>query len=133
MPAPLALTALSQRAHQTRGLRTWNFLTPVRRESSRNSSWMLVTSATVLSDVHQGGWATPVPMLTSEYGILEGVWNAGISRFPKSSWCTHSEGSLLLAVPERLCLPRRTQTPHPLLSNYVRGPSPSQQRSELDS
>lgn len=46
---------------------------------------MLVTSATVLSEVQRGGWAAPVPMFTSEYGILEGVWNAGSSRFPKSS------------------------------------------------
>lgn len=46
---------------------------------------MLVTSATVLSDVHRGGRATPVPRFTSEYGTLEGVRNAGSSRFPKSS------------------------------------------------
>lgn len=45
---------------------------------------MLVTSASVLSDVQRGGWAVPLPMLTSEKGILEGVLKAGISLEPRS-------------------------------------------------
>lgn len=45
---------------------TWKRGCCVRRDSSRNSSWMLVTSATVLSDVQWGGWAVPLPMFTSE-------------------------------------------------------------------
>lgn len=56
----------------------------VRWLSSLNSSWMLVTSASVLSDVHLGGWAVPFPMLTSENGIFEGVLNAGINLEPRS-------------------------------------------------
>ena len=58
----------------------------VRRLSSRNSSWMLVTSATVLSVVQRGGWAVPLARFTSEYGTLEGVLNAGINLDPKSFW-----------------------------------------------
>lgn len=63
---------------------TWYRGSWVRRVSSLNSSWMLVTSATVLSEVQRGGWAVPLPMFTSEYGILDGVLKAGISREPMS-------------------------------------------------
>lgn len=45
---------------------------------------MLVTSASVLSDVHRGGWAVPDPMFTSENGIFEGVLKAGINLDPRS-------------------------------------------------
>lgn len=58
----------------------------VRRLSSRNSSWMLVTSAIELSDVHRGGWAVPFPIFTSEKGIFEGVLKAGINLDPRSFW-----------------------------------------------
>lgn len=63
---------------------TWYCGSWVRRLSSLNSSWMLVTSASVLSDVHRGGWAVPFPMLTSEKGIFDGVLKAGISLDPRS-------------------------------------------------
>lgn len=53
---------------------------------------MLVTSASVLSDVQRGGWAVPLPMLTSENGILEGVLKAGINLDPKSFFkCRNSD------------------------------------------
>ena len=65
---------------------TWYCGSWVRRLSSRNSSWTLVTSATVLSDVQRGGWAEPFPRFTSEKGILEGVLKAGISLVPMSVW-----------------------------------------------
>lgn len=45
---------------------------------------MLVTSATVLSVVQRGGRAVPLPMFTSEKGILDGVLKAGISLDPMS-------------------------------------------------
>lgn len=63
---------------------TWYCGSCVRRLSSLNSSWMLVTSASVLSDVQRGGWAVPFPMFTSEKGIFEGVLKAGISLEPRS-------------------------------------------------
>lgn len=61
--------------------------------SSLNSNWMLVTSASVLSDVHRGGWAVPFPMLTSEKGIFEGVLKAGINLDPRSffNWKEETE------------------------------------------
>lgn len=66
------------------GVLTWYCASWLRRLSSLNSSWMLVTSASVLSVVHRGGWAVPFPMLTSENGIFEGVLKAGINRDPRS-------------------------------------------------
>jgi len=59
----------------------------VSRLSSLNSSWMVVTSATVLSEVQRGEWAVPFPMFTSENGIFDGVLKAGINREPMSFWC----------------------------------------------
>lgn len=66
------------------GVLTWYCGSWLRRLSSLNSSWMLVTSASVLSVVHRGGWAVPFPMLTSENGIFEGVLKAGINLDPRS-------------------------------------------------
>lgn len=63
---------------------TWYCGSSVSRLSSLNSSWMLVTSATVLSEVQRGGCAVPFPMFTSEYGILDGVLKAGINLEPMS-------------------------------------------------
>lgn len=55
---------------------------------------MLVTSASVLSDVHRGGWAVPFPMLTSENGIFEGVLKAGINLDPRSFFRWREETTL---------------------------------------
>eukprot|EP01137_Pigoraptor_chileana_P008822 Opistho-2@56190 len=62
-----------------------NFWLPVRRESSRNSSWTVDTSAVELSELHWGPWALCVWRFTSENGTPEGVLKAGRRRSPRST------------------------------------------------
>lgn len=63
---------------------------------------MLVTSASVLSDVHLGGCAVPFPILTSEKGIFEGVLKAGINLEPMSFFKCREETELKRKSP-RTC------------------------------
>ena len=85
------------------GVLTWYCGSWVRRLSSLNSSWMLVTSARVLSAVHRGGWAVPFPMLTSENGIFEGVLKAGINLDPRSFLKQREETELQVVTASSVC------------------------------
>lgn len=78
---------------------------PVHRDKSRNSICIVVTSLVELSGDHLGECAIIVAKFTSEYGMPDGEFSAGISRLPKSI-CKSKNVSQYIQTNKKFQFPR---------------------------